>query len=194
MSDPEKKYLLFSAVGSTPPAFANSVVWFLVQQRRKFPITDVYFIPTRNNEKKGIDGTATNIPKGIELIKESLSILAPDVDREVKIHAKPLFEIPEEDIIEASIICVREINKMMVADDVCIIDMTAGRKTMSAALSLTANILKYKFKKNVYLSYYWLLHWTKEYLSKKAHDLGIDDFEILIFDFDNLQKELKKTE
>ena len=54
----DKQYKLFSAVGSTPQAFANSISWFLVAHERQYPVSDVYFIATTENKARGIAGTS----------------------------------------------------------------------------------------------------------------------------------------
>nr|MDO8085005.1 hypothetical protein [Candidatus Sigynarchaeum springense] len=187
----DKQYKLFSAVGSTPQAFANSISWFLVAHERQYPVSDVYFIATNENKAHGIAGTSQNIKPAIDMVRKSLQIMAPHLVGKVRMHEQPAAIIPEEDIPEALVGVVQGVRSIVPDETGCIIDMTAGRKTMSAALALACHVLKHKFKKNVLLSYYWLIRWTKESLEKKAHELGIDDIASMVFDLDKLDEVVK---
>jgi len=187
-----QRCFLFSLVGSTPQAFANSIACFLSVNYARFPVTDVYFIASRENKEKGVDSTQKNIPAAIGMIQDCTAIMKKDRLAKVVFHEKPAFLVPEEDVINATIITIKGIKAMLSADDTCVIDMTAGRKTMGAAITLAASALKHKFGCRVYLSYYWLVRWTRENLEKRAQDLGIDDVCSIVFDLADLDTKLKE--
>ncbi|MHA1791022.1 MAG: hypothetical protein ACTSVI_00165 [Promethearchaeota archaeon] len=187
-----KKHVMFCSVGSTPQAFANALTWFLNLKNEKYPVSDIYFIASEENKGKGIPGTQENIPKAIKMIKESLNILKPEILSKVTFHEKAAFLVPEEDVIKATTTIIRKIRELVKEDQVCIIEMTAGRKTMSSALLMAGTILNNRFKLNVLLTYYWLVRWTRENLKKKAHQLGIDDVYTLIIDPRKLYEEVEK--
>ncbi|MBD3186446.1 hypothetical protein GF325_06435 [Candidatus Bathyarchaeota archaeon] len=189
----ENNYLYVSA-GSTPPAFANSVSWFLALHQADYKVTDIFFIPSKENTKYGVKGTRDNIPKAIDLAKQSLSMMNPQLLDEVTFHEQPPFSMPEEDLLEATRVTVKNVREAAAGAGTIIFDMTAGRKTMGAAITLSANILKFKYTMNVFITYYWLIHWNKENLRKKAHELGRDDIASKVFNLDHLDEIIKSLE
>ena len=88
---------------------------------------------------------------------------------------------------------VKEISKQISDWDHVIIDITGGRKIMTGAALLSLCFLNQKRPNNNFeLAYYWLKHFTNEYLNKGLHELGFDSFESVFTPMNRLNNILKE--
>ena len=71
-----------------------------------------------------------------------------------------------------------------------VIDFTAGRKSMSAAAVVAGLRLHHAHSRRTWISYYWLHDFSKDALSKKIWELGLDEAETVIIGVDQIDEQL----
>jgi len=71
-----------------------------------------------------------------------------------------------------------------------VIDATAGRKSMSVAAVVAGLRLHHAHNRRTWISYYWLHDFSKESLSKKVWELGLDDAETVVIGVDQIDEQL----
>ncbi|MFX1296220.1 MAG: hypothetical protein ACFFD2_15395 [Promethearchaeota archaeon] len=178
----------FTLVGISPLAVSNSLIW-LIRSRPDINIDKVHFICSMDDPDSNTKGSYGFHEKVKDSIIEQLNEL--NLNSRIPNFDDKVILISEANLPESAKIIGNELLKIP-SDIVIIFDCTAGRKTMTAAAVIANLLLISKFKREIYINYYWLLKYTRENLRKKATELGLDEAEIKLFTHDMIIKSLEE--
>lgn len=183
----------FMMVGATPKACANAFAWY-IRSNSGPPVDELKFICSSDRHGGQSATSISNVMDTVHLIKENLVRISPEALEPLSISETDILWIPEADLGTATQEITRGILDRTTETDEIVIDPTAGRKLMSASAVLSAVLLYQRYSRDVQLSYYWLIRFTKENLQKMAYELGIDDAETVIVEMGELDEKIKEIE
>jgi hypothetical protein len=189
------KGIYFTLVGRSPKAVANSLAWFL-QLKEEVEITDLYFIISDTEEKK-VSPDYKIIPRVIKTIDENFQQMELDKNCNITKHPSSCLVIPEADLLSSSELLFENFKRYLDNFDKIFVDVTGGRKTMTASAIIASIYLQNYLQKNgrntpIELIYYWLKRFTDENKRKKAYQLGSDEIEIKTFSVQEIQQNFER--
>jgi hypothetical protein len=180
-------YEYFMLVGQYPLGIANSFVW-LARSKPEITINQINFICSRDDSRWNTKGSKGNEKQVIKLIKEQLNEM--DLDHKIPKFNNKIITVGEADLTDASVIIGKEL--LNIEDNDIIIDCTGGRRAMTNAAILAAIYLIARYQKNINISYYWLMNFSRENITKKATELGLDEAIVRLFTPDQITQALEE--
>ena len=154
----------FAVVGVTPKAVANSIAWYM-RSNSQPSIDEIHFITSSNDGISSEGYSKEDIAEAVDILLENLRRLSPESVDKIKINQdEPIF-IPEANLALGIRQIVQGIIDRTTAGNKVVIDVTAGRKSMSAA-AVVAGIRHHQVhKRRTWIAYYWLYEFSKESLA-----------------------------
>ncbi|MHA1269463.1 MAG: hypothetical protein ACTSPY_06705 [Candidatus Helarchaeota archaeon] len=180
------EYEYYTLVGIHHLAVANAFIW-LCRTNPEINIKKITFICSRDELKFNTKGSVGVEKEVITSIKEQWDELK--LNGTIPKFNNEIITISEMDILY-SVNIIGDSLLSVSSDQNIILDCTGGRKAMTIAASLAGIYLMAKYNRNISISYYWLKQYSKETMSKKASELGLDEAIIKIFTPNEIEKAL----
>lgn len=183
---------LFSTVGTTPKAVANAIAAHMLKLSEKDEI-HCYFIVGSAPSETFPNRTSSNIDQVILEFNDNKSNLSQLKKMNIHFHSDQLIDIYEQDLVENVALLVQQIAPLLGEEDRVILDITGGRKIMTGSVLLSIGILKQKKPSCSFeIAYYWLKHFTQEYLNRKLYQLGFDAYRSILTSTEEIDKRVRE--
>ncbi|MHA1228269.1 MAG: hypothetical protein ACTSPV_16125 [Candidatus Hodarchaeales archaeon] len=186
---------LFSTVGTTPIAVANSLVSHLLHLTDAASI-DIYFIVSKDDSLLFSRGSISELPLVKQKLYENLHHFSSLKDLNLTTHfsKEETIIVTEHLLLDNISRIVQGAGKRLKQSDRVIFDITAGRKVMVASALLSCSLLhRLKPHCSYELAYYWLKEFTSENLGKYLYELGFDSYHSLFTSLEDIDTHIREV-